>query len=76
MNKTSITPDFIGQCIVTAIPFVLGVIGLLYYPRRIDKDIESGKRTETEGKQRLKRLKIACYLIMLLGVLKLTEFFK
>jgi hypothetical protein len=76
MNKTSITPDFIGQCIDTAIPFALGIIGLLYYPRRIAKRIESGKLSEEDGKKRLKRTRIACCAIMLLGVLKLTEFFK
>jgi hypothetical protein len=76
VGKTFITADFIGRCIDTAIPFVIGIIGLIYYPRRIAKEIQSGKRTEVEAKQRLKRLKIAFYLIMLLGVFKLTEFFK
>jgi hypothetical protein len=75
MDKNFITADFIGRCIDTIIPFVIGIIGLVYSPRRIAKEVESRKRTEVEGKQLLKRLKIACYLIMLLGVFKLIEFF-
>jgi hypothetical protein len=76
MNQSFFTYDFIGRCIDTAIPFALGIIGLIYYPRRIAKQIESGKFSEAEGKSRLKKARIACYAIMLLGVLKLTEFFK
>jgi hypothetical protein len=76
MNEPYITADFIGRCIDTAIPFALGIIGLLYYPRRIAKQIESGKLSEEDGKKRLKRARIACFAIMLLGVLKLTDFLK
>lgn len=68
--------DFIGHCIDTAIPFAIGVIGLVYFPRRVRKDIESKKHSDEDGKKRLKKYKIFCYLILLLGFLKLTEFFK
>jgi hypothetical protein len=70
------TSDLTGHYIDTAIPFALGIIGLIYYSRRIAKDITSGKRTEAEEKSRLRKIRIVCCMIMLLGVLKLTEFLK
>jgi hypothetical protein len=70
------TPDFVGRCIDTAIPLTVGLIGLVYYPRRIRKEVESGKWTEAEGKHRIIRFKIACFLFILLGVLMLSKFFK
>jgi hypothetical protein len=68
--------DFIGHYFDTVLPFAIGMIGLLYYPRRIAKDIESGKRTQIEGEKMLKRLKWVWYLMFLFGFVKITEFFR
>jgi hypothetical protein len=75
MDKVIVTPDFIGRCVDATIPLAIGIIGLIYYPRRTAKDIESGKRSEAEGKSRLKKLRIGCCLIILLGVVEVTDFF-
>lgn len=63
-----------GLYIDTAIPFALGIGGLIYYSIKNSREIASGKRTETEGKSRLKKIWVLCGLIVLVGVLKLTEF--
>src|SRR5580704_19259006 len=73
MNKP-LTPDFIGHCLDTAIPFAIGIVGLIYYQWRIAKDINTGKRTEAEGKSRLKKVRIFCCLILLFGIVKVSEF--
>jgi hypothetical protein len=52
------------------------MIGLLYYPHRMAKDIESGKRIQMEGEKILKRLKWVWFLMFLFGFLKITEFFQ
>jgi hypothetical protein len=64
---------YLGRCLYAALPLVLGVAGLLYYPRRIKKDVESGKLSETEGKQHLKKYRIAFCLILLLGVMQIIR---
>jgi hypothetical protein len=76
MDKIVITPDFIGRCIDAAVPLVIGIIGLLYYPHRVAKNIESGKWSETEGKKKLKRVWIAYGLIALLGILQIFWLFR
>lgn len=75
MDKTSITPDFIGRGLDAAVPLVIGVIGLLYYPHRVSKNIQSGKWSEAEGKKKLKRVWIAYGLIALLGILQIVWLF-
>jgi hypothetical protein len=75
MDKTSITPDFIGRCVDAAIPLIIGVIGILYYPRRVAKNIQSGKWSEAKGKKQLKRCWIAFGLITLFGVLQIFWLF-
>jgi hypothetical protein len=67
--------DFIGRCIDTAIPLALGIFGLIYYPIRTAKDIKSGKKSEAEAKLFLKKNRIFCCLIILLGLVQLSEFF-
>jgi hypothetical protein len=76
MNQTSVTPDFIGRCIDATIPLVLGIIGLLYYPYRVAKNVKSGKWSESEGKKKLIRVLIAYSLIALVGVLNMIRLFR
>jgi hypothetical protein len=75
MGNTSITLDFIGRCFDAAVPLVLGIIGLLYYPHKVAKNIESGKWTEAEGRKKLKRVWIAYGLLALLGILQIVWLF-
>jgi hypothetical protein len=70
------TPDFIGRCFDAAIPLAIGVFGLLYYPHKVAKNIESGKWSEAEGKKKLKGVWIAYGLIALFGVLQIIWFFR
>jgi len=64
---------YIGRCLFAALPLVLGIAGLLYYPHRVKRDIESGKLSEAEGKQHLKKYRIAFCLIVLLGVMQIIR---
>jgi hypothetical protein len=75
-HNTFLFFDFIGHYLDTVLPFAIGMIGLLYYPRQIAKDIESGKRTQIGGEKMLKRLKWVWYLMFLFGLFKITEFFQ
>jgi len=61
---------FVTHYIDAAILLAAGIIGLFYYPRRVAKDIESGKRSEEDGKQWLKKIKFACYFAILYGICK------
>jgi hypothetical protein len=69
------TPIFIGKCLDVAVPFAAGLIGLFYYPRRIARDVESGKVSAADGKKRLNMIKPACYFGILFGIYKASTFF-
>lgn len=73
-HKNFVTPDFIGSCIDTGILFAIGIAGLIYYPHRFAKDVESGKYSEGEGKARLKKIKLACYAVIVLGLVNASKF--
>ena len=70
------TPVIIGKCLDVAVPLVVGVIGLFYYPRRIAKDVESGKISDAEGKKRLKIIRLTCCFGICLGLYNINEFFR
>lgn len=77
MDKTFITYDFIGRCLDAAIPLAIGIIGLLYYPRRIRRDIKSGNLTEGQGRMRLQKVKTLSYFAILFGTYLIVQaFFK
>jgi hypothetical protein len=77
MDKTFITHDFVARCLDGAIPLAVGIFGLLYYPRRIRRDIESGKLTLLQGAKNLKKVKIiACFAILFGIYLIVAGFFK
>lgn len=76
MNQKIFTPDFVGHCIDAAIPLVLGIIGLLYYPHQIAKNVKSRKCSEDEGKKKLKRVLIAYSLVAFIGVLNIIRLFR
>ncbi len=69
------TPDYIGHCLDAAVPLILGIIGMIYYPYRIAKNIQSKKYSVEEGKNKLKRVLIAYGLIALLGILQIIWLF-
>ena len=70
------TPDFIGRSLDAGVPLVLGVIGLLYCPHRVAKNVESGKWSEAEGKRKLNRVRVAYSLLALLGILQIIWLFR
>jgi hypothetical protein len=70
------TPDFIGRCVDAAIPLAIGLIGLLYYPHKVEKNVESGKWSEAEGKKKLKGVWIAYGAITLFGILQIIWLFR
>jgi hypothetical protein len=75
MDASSIAPSFIGRCLDAALPLVLGVIGLLYYPHKVANYIKSGRWSESEGRKNRTRGYIACGLIVLFGVLQIIWLF-
>jgi hypothetical protein len=67
-HENYMTFDFVGRCFDAAAPMMLGIIGLLYYPHRVTKNIESGKWSGYEENKKLKRLWIAYSLLTFWGV--------
>jgi hypothetical protein len=77
MDKTIIAHDLIARCLDGAIPLAIGMFGLIYYPRRISREIESGKLTRLQGAKNLKKVKaIACFAILFGIYLIVAAFFK
>jgi len=63
--------DLTGRGIDNAIWLAIGVIGLLYYPRRIRRDIKAGHLAEGHGKTKLQRVKMCCYFAIAIGVFRI-----
>ena len=70
MEKSFLTADFVGRCIDNAIWLGIGIVGLLYYPWKIRRDIESSVLTEGQGKSRLQKVRMLCYCAIAVGVLR------
>jgi hypothetical protein len=65
--------DYIGRCLDNAIWLGIGIVGLLYYPWKIRRDIGSNILTEAQGKSRLQKVRILCYFAIAVGVLRVLR---
>jgi hypothetical protein len=61
------TADFIGRSIDNCIWLGIGIIGLLYYPSKIRRDIASGILSEATGKSRLQKVRVLCFFSIAVG---------
>jgi hypothetical protein len=71
----SISYDFIGRCLDAAIPLAAGVIGLIYYPRRIQRDVESGSLTDGQAQAKLHKVKTLCYFAIVFALYLMVRAF-
>ena len=73
MNQTFLHADFVGRCIDNAIWLGIGIVGLVYYPWKIRRDIKADMLTEAKGKSRLSQIRmISCFAIAV-GVLRILR---
>jgi hypothetical protein len=73
MDKSFINADFIGRCIDNAIWLGIGIVGLIYYPWKIRRDIKADILTEAKGKSRLSQVRILCYFAIAVGVFRILR---
>ena len=65
--------DYIGRCLDNAVWLGIGIVGLLYYPWKIRRDIKADILTEAKGKSRLSQVRmISCFAIAV-GVLRILR---
>jgi hypothetical protein len=73
MDKSFVTADFIGRCIDNAIWLGIGIVGLLYYPWKIRRDIASSILAEGQGKSRLQKVRMLSYFAIAVGLLRILR---
>ena len=68
------TGQFIGGCVEDLIWVGFGVWVVWFWPRRVRRDIVSGKTTEMNGESKLKKLNPRLgYLIIIFGLARIAE---
>jgi hypothetical protein len=77
MSRESHTGQLIGSCIEYAIWFGVGAYIAWFRPRRLRREVESGKISEEHSRARLKKFSpLLGYLIMIAAIaFALSEFF-
>jgi hypothetical protein len=74
MLATIDTGQFIGGCVENLLWVGVGAYVVWFWPRRVRRDIDSGKTTEGEGLAKLKKFNPRLgYLIIILGLARLAE---
>jgi hypothetical protein len=73
MDKSLITADFVGRCLDNAIWLGIGIVGLLYYPSKIRRDIKASILTDAQGRSRLKKVRMVCYFAIVIGLLRIIR---
>jgi hypothetical protein len=73
MDHSFATADFAGRFIDNGIWLGIGIVGLLYYPGRIRRDIEASILTKGQGKSRLQQVQaLSCFAIVV-GVFRILR---
>ena len=69
--------QLVGGCIEYAIWFGVGAYLAWFWPRRVRRDVQSGKISEEQGRQKLKKFSpLLGYLVMVAAVaFALSQFF-
>jgi hypothetical protein len=77
MSRHIPTGQQIGECVEYALFFGVGAYLAWFWPRRVRRQIESGKLTEEQGHQKLKKFSpLLGYLVMMAAIVfALSEFF-
>jgi hypothetical protein len=77
MSRNIPTGQQIGSCVEYALWFGVGAYLAWFWPRRVRRQIESGKLTEEQGRQKLKKFSpLLGYLVMVAAIVfALSQFF-
>ena len=68
------TGQFIGGCVEDLILVGVGVWVVWFWPRRVHRDIESGKTPEADGLAKLKKFNPRFgYLIIIFGLVRIAD---
>ena len=73
MDKSFLHADFVGRCIDNAIWLGIGIVGLLYYPWKIRRDVQADTLTEANGKSRLLQVRMLCCFAIAVGVFRILR---
>lgn len=71
MNFSFTVYNLLGRCLDNSIWLGAGVLGLLYYPRRIRREVKAGTLGEIEAKKKLQTIRLCCYFAIAVGVLRI-----
>jgi hypothetical protein len=63
--------DYIGRCLDNSVWLGIGIVGLLYYPWKIRRDVKANMLTEGLGKARLQKVRMLCYFAIAVGVFRI-----
>jgi hypothetical protein len=76
MSRNIPTGQLIGECVEYVLWFGAGAYLAWFRPALIRRQIQSGKVSEEQGRQKLKKLSpLLGYLVMIAVVFALSEFF-
>jgi hypothetical protein len=77
MSHSANIGQLIGTCVEYALWFSGGAYLAWFWPRRVHRDVQSGKISEEQGRQKLKKLSpLLGYLVMVAAIVfALSKFF-
>jgi hypothetical protein len=71
MDNSTVTTDFLNRCIDNAAWIGVGIFGLWYYPRKIRRQVQSGRMSAARGKKSWMIVTGISYVAITIGVLRI-----